>query len=51
PAVIGSKCQIEQGAHIKGPVVIGADCHVGERASIKETVLWRGVNIGAGASL
>lgn len=51
PAVIGSKCQIEQGAHIKGPVVIGADCHVGERASIEETVLWRGVNIGAGASL
>ena len=51
PAVIGSGCKIDQRAYIKGPVVIGADCYVGEGASIEGTVLWRNVNIGAGASL
>ncbi len=51
PAAIGSKCRIGQRAYIKGPVVIGPDCYVGEGASIERAVLWRGVNIGAGARL
>jgi len=51
PAVIGSGCKIDQRAYIKGPVVIGEDCCVGEGARIEEAVLWRGVNIGVGASL
>jgi len=51
PAVIGSKCRIDQKAYIKGPVVIGSDCHIGENASIEVAILWKGVNIGAGVSL
>ena len=51
PVVIGSNCRIDQQACVKGPVVIGPDCHIGERASIEGAVLWKGVNIGAGASV
>ena len=51
PAVIGSKCRIDQKAYIKGPVVIGSDCYIGENASIEVAILWKGVNIGAGVSL
>ena len=51
PAVIGSKCRIDQKAYIKGPVVIGPDCHIGDNASLEAAVLWEGVRIGAGVSL
>ena len=51
PAIIGSKCKIDRKAHIKGPVVIGPDCHIGANASLEVAVLWKGVKIGAGASL
>ena len=51
PAVIGSRCRIDQKAYIKGPVVIGPDCHIGEGASIEKAVLWRGVNTGAGVTV
>jgi len=51
PAVIGSKCRIDQKTYIKGPVVIGPDCYIGDSTSIEVAVLWRGVNIGAGVSL
>ncbi len=51
PVIIASKCQIGQRVNIKGPVVIGADCCVGEGANLERAVLWRGVNIDAGAVL
>ena len=51
PAVIGSRCQIDQRARIEGPVIIGEDCHVGEDTSIEKAILWQGISIGAGASL
>jgi len=51
PAIIGSKCRIDQKAYIKGPVVIGPDCHIGNGASLEAAVLWAGVNIGAGVSV
>lgn len=51
PAIIGSKCQIDQKAYIKGPVVIGPDCYIGDSASLEVAVLWAGVNIGAGVSV
>lgn len=51
PAVIGSKCRIDQKAYIKGPVVIGPDCHIGDSTSLEVAVLWEGVKIGAGVSL
>jgi len=37
--------------HIRGPVVIGPDCYIGEGAIIEKAVLWKGVNIGRGATL
>jgi len=51
PAVIGSKCRIDQKTYIKGPVVIGPECYIGENASIEMAILWSGVNIGAGVNL
>ena len=51
PAIIDRQCRIDQRVHIKGPVIIGAGCYVGEGASLEMTVLWRGVNVGAGAIL
>lgn len=51
PAVIGSKCTIDQKTYIRGPVVIGPDCYIGDSASIEVAILWKGVNIGAGVSL
>lgn len=51
PAIIGSKCQIDQKAYIKGPVVIGPDCYIGDSVSLEAAVLWAGVNIGAGVSV
>jgi len=51
PAVVGSKCRIDQKAYIKGPVVIGPDCCIGEGASIENTVLCEGVRVGSGARL
>jgi len=51
PAIIGSKCRIDQKAYIKGPVVIGPDCYIGDSASLEAAVLWAGVNIGAGVSV
>jgi mannose-1-phosphate guanylyltransferase len=51
PAIVGSRCHIDQGARIKGPVVMGEDCHIGPGASIESAVLWRGVSIEAGANL
>ncbi|MFC1916346.1 sugar phosphate nucleotidyltransferase [Chloroflexota bacterium] len=51
PVIIASRCRIDQRVHIKGPVVIGPDCYIGNDASLEEAVLWRGVNVGAGAFL
>jgi mannose-1-phosphate guanylyltransferase len=51
PVIIASRCQIGKGVHIKGPVIIGVDCCIGEGANLERAVLWRGVNIGAGAVL
>ncbi len=51
PVIIDSRCRIGQRVHIRGPVIIGADCYVGDDASIEKAVLWRGVNIDAGAVL
>jgi len=51
PVIIASRCRIGQRVNIKGPVVIGVDCCIGEDASLERAVLWRGVNIDAGAVL
>lgn len=51
PAIIGSRCRIAPKVHITGPVIIGPDCYIEDGVSIERAVLWRGVNIGAGAVL
>ena len=51
PAIIGSRCRVDQKASIIGPVTIGSECHIGEEASIETAVLWNGVTIGARARL
>ncbi len=51
PVVIGTGCRISQGAHIIGPAVIGSDCYIGKGARIERAVLWKGVNVSAGATL
>ncbi|MFC1930794.1 sugar phosphate nucleotidyltransferase [Chloroflexota bacterium] len=51
PAIIASGCRISQNVHVKGPVIMAPDCYIGEGASLEESVLWQGVQIGAGAIL
>jgi mannose-1-phosphate guanylyltransferase len=51
PVLIDDGGRIGRGARVKGPVVMGRDCRVGEDAGVEETILWDGVNIGAGARL
>jgi len=51
PAVIGSRCRIDQEASIKGPVVIGPGCYLGKGTSIENAILWEDVRIGTGARL
>jgi mannose-1-phosphate guanylyltransferase len=51
PAVIGDGCRIAQEVRIAGPVTIGRRCLLEDGASLKNTVLWDGVRVGAGARL
>jgi mannose-1-phosphate guanylyltransferase len=51
PVVIGGGCQIGQEARITGPVVLGPDCRIAGAARIERAVLWRGVEVDAGAVL
>jgi mannose-1-phosphate guanylyltransferase len=51
PVIIASGCRIGRRVHIMGPVTIGPDCNIGDDVSLEETVLWRGINIGVGATL
>ncbi|MCY9855837.1 NDP-sugar synthase [Vibrio mediterranei] len=40
PVVIGSGCQIKEGATITGPALIGANCQVGANATIKHSLVF-----------
>ncbi len=51
PAIISSKCRIDQEVRIKGPVVMGEGCHIGKGASLENAVLWPGVSVEADAIL
>ena len=51
PVVIGGGCQIGQGVRIIGPAVLGPDCRIAGAARIERAVLWRGVEVAAGAVL
>lgn len=49
--VLGSRCAIGPGALVTGPAVLGDDCSLGEGASVSDSVLWRGVTVGARTQL
>ncbi|MFH0847023.1 MAG: NDP-sugar synthase [Chloroflexota bacterium] len=49
--IIGEGCQIHPSAKLRGAVVIGAGCAVGENAVIQDSVIWRNVQIEAGAMI
>ena len=51
PVVIGRGTIIDQRACVKGPAVIGDNCYIGEDTTIEQSITWRGVYIGHGASL
>ncbi len=51
PAVIGNNCTIEQKAKLIGPVIIGSDCKISQGAIIEDSIIWGGVDIGAGATI
>jgi len=51
PVLIGSGCSIGPEVQITGPVVIGSDCYIRGGTRIEKAVLWRGVSVGAGATI
>jgi mannose-1-phosphate guanylyltransferase/mannose-1-phosphate guanylyltransferase/phosphomannomutase len=51
PAWIGRGAKIGAGARLTGPVVLGDGALVGERAQLRETIVFPGTNVEAGAIL
>ncbi len=51
PVLIGPRAQILPGATVGPFAVIGANTHVGPGAVVRDSVLWDGVQVGAGAEL
>lgn len=49
PALIGAYAAISSGTRVGPMTVIGPGCAVGARASLRNTVIWGGAYIGAGA--
>ncbi len=49
PILLGEGCVIAAGASIKGPTVLGAGCRIEPGAVVAGSVLWGGVQVGAGA--
>jgi mannose-1-phosphate guanylyltransferase len=51
PIYIGEGCRV--GAHVRltGPLVIGDGCTIGEGAALRETVVWPGTEVAAGAMI
>lgn len=51
PVVIDRDCRIGNRVRIAGPVIIGSGCTLEEGVSIKQSVMWRDISVGAGASV
>ncbi|MDZ5470993.1 sugar phosphate nucleotidyltransferase (plasmid) [Bacillus sp. 31A1R] len=51
PALIGSGCKIESGAHIKPYSIIGNHTIIHSKAEIDESIIWSNVTIQEGARL
>ncbi|MEK6776018.1 MAG: sugar transferase [bacterium] len=51
PIVIGDGCTIGDWAQIIGPTVIGKGCQISEGTLIRESILWDGIFLSAGAKV
>lgn len=51
PLLIGGGTIIEEGSKLEGPAVIGDNCLIAKGSRIKESILWSGTNLGAGAEM
>jgi mannose-1-phosphate guanylyltransferase len=51
PVYIGEDCTMGSEAHLTGPVLIGDGCTIGERAMLRDTLVWPGTDVPAGAVL
>jgi mannose-1-phosphate guanylyltransferase len=51
PVYIGEGCTMRPDARLTGPVVIGDGCTIGEGAVLRDTLVWPGTDVPAGALL
>ena len=51
PVWIGEDCEIGEGVRLMGPVVIGDGCRIGEGAALRDTIVFPGTEVQAGAIL
>jgi mannose-1-phosphate guanylyltransferase/mannose-1-phosphate guanylyltransferase/phosphomannomutase len=51
PVWVGEGCEFGEGVRLMGPVVIGDRCRVGDGASLRESIVFPGTEIEAGAIL
>jgi mannose-1-phosphate guanylyltransferase len=49
PALLGARTAVGEGATLEDGVTAGPDCRIAEDAHVASSVLWDGVQIGAGA--
>ena len=51
PVVIGAGSEIGPGVTLNGPVIIGSGCVIKEGSLLDESIIWQGIQIGAGVNL
>ena len=49
PVFVGKGAVVEEGAHVGPYVVLGDGCRIESGAAVRDSLLWDGVNVGAGA--
>ncbi len=47
PVYVGRDCEIGKGVRLTGPVVIGASCKIGDNSALRDTIVWKGVEVAA----
>ncbi len=51
PLLIGEGTTIEEDSKLEGPAVIGDNCLIAKGSRVKESILWAGTRLGAGAKI
>jgi NDP-sugar pyrophosphorylase family protein len=49
PVWVGEGCEFGDGVRLMGPVVVGDRCRVGSGASLRESIVFPGTEVSAGA--